>query len=212
MKPEEFLSKLNRLPEPSQGSFSTAVLSLSKLGAAEVIPQMFKNPNFAVKVNALKAIRKHQLTIYERDIMQCLLDTSLEVKIAAIKTLASFGDFNHFPLVKAFYDEEPVVRTSIIDSFSNYSDRREVYPFIFGQLANEDEKIQNHAVEWFNKAFGHALLVPWIADAYKANSFSAKRAFEKTFVSKLPLLFTDPDIGYRLKLCYLVEKRHHESH
>jgi len=212
MKPEEFLSKLNKLPDASQGSFSTAVLSLSKLGAAEIVPQMLKNPNFAVKVNALKAIRKYQLTIYEREIMQCLLDESLEVKIAAIKTLASFGNFDHFPLVRAFFDEEPRVRASIVDSFSNYSDRPEIYPFIFRQLSSTDAKVQETAQEWFDKALKHTVLHPWILQAYKAGDFPSRRIFEKLFTPQLPVLFNDPEVGYRLKLCYLVEMRHHESH
>lgn len=212
MKPEEFLSKLNKLPEDSRGSFSTAVLSLSKVGAAEAVRSMLSDPNFAVKVNAIKAIRKYQLTIYERELMQSLLDESHEVRVAAIKTIASFGNFAHYKLLRAFYDEHPETRTLIIDSFSNYSDHEEVYPFVLSQITSPNQKVQDVVVEWFEKAFGHSILIPWIANAYMKVPFPAKRAFEKFFSKQLPALFYDERMAYRLKLCHLIQTRTHESH
>ncbi len=212
MKPEEFLSKLNKLPEESRGSFSTAVLSLSKVGAAEAVRSMLGDPNFAVKVNAIKAIRKYQLTIYEKELMQALLDESHEVKIAAIKTVASFGNFAHYRLLRAFYDEHPDARALVIDSFSNYSDHEEVYPFVLSQIVAPSQKIQGVVTDWFEKAFDHSILLPWIVNAYLKVPFSAKRQFEKSFSGRLPELFYDERVAYRFKLCYLIQSRTHESH
>jgi hypothetical protein len=212
MKPEEFLSKLNKLPEDSRGSFSTAVLSLSKVGAAEAVRSMLNDTNFAVKVNAIKAIRKYQLTLYERELMQALLDNAYEVKIAAIKTLASFGNFAHYKLLRSFYDENPDARALIIDSFSNYSDHEEVYPFILSQITSSNQKVKDVITDWFNKAFEHQILIPWIANAYQRVPFEVKRAFEKRFFQKLPRLFYDDRIGYRLKLCYLIQSRNNDAH
>jgi len=211
MKPEEFLSKLNKLPEESRGSFSTAVLSLSKVGAAEAVRSMLGDDNFAVKVNALKAIRKYQLTIYEKELLHALLDDSYEVKIAAVKTLASFGNFNHYKLLRAFYEENINARPLILDSFSNYSDNETVYPFILAQLTSPNETIRRIAVEWFAKSFDHAILLPWIINAYLEVSFAEKRAFEKLFTDKLPALFFDERVAYRFKLCYLIQMRHHDT-
>ena len=212
MKPEEFLSKLNKLPEESRGSFSTAVLSLSKVGAAEAVRSMLADPNFAVKVNAIKAIRKYQLSLYEKELMQALLDQSYEVKIAAIKTIASFGNFAHYKLLRAFYDEDPSARPLIIDSFSNYSDHEEVYPFVLSQIVSTSEKVQEVVVEWFDKAFSHSILLPWIINAYIQVPFPAKRRFETSFIKHLPALFYDERVAYRFKLCHLIETRKHESH
>jgi len=212
MKPEEFLSKLNKLPEESRGSFSTAVLSLSKVGAAEAVRSMLNDANFAVKVNAIKAIRKYQLTLYERELMQALLDNAYEVKIAAIKTIASFGNFSHYKLLRAFYEEHSDARALIIDSFSNYSDHEEVYPFVLSQIVSSNQKIRDVVIDWFNKAFEHQILIPWIANAYQRVPFEIKRAFEKCFSKQLPSLFYDDRIGYRLKLCYLIQSRNNETH
>ncbi|MDQ1338914.1 MAG: hypothetical protein QG567_63 [Campylobacterota bacterium] len=207
MKPEEFLTKLNKLPEESRGSFSTIVLSLSKIAAAEAIRSMLKDNNFAVRVNAIKAIRKHQLKIYEKELMQSLLEDSFEIKIAAIKTIASFGDFKHYKLLKAFYDENQQAKSVILDSFSNYSDNEEVYYFILSQITSKDEKVIQIVKEWFKKAFEHDVLLPWIINAYISVPFEAKRVFEKTFLEYLPKLFYDNRVSYRLKLNYLLKKR-----
>lgn len=212
MKPEEFLSKLNKLPEESRGSFSTAVLSLSKVGAAEAVRSMLGDPNFAVKVNAVKAIRKYQLTIYEKELMQALLDDSYEVKIAAIKTIASFGNFMHYKLLRAFYEEHHDARALIIDSFSNYSDHEEVYPFVLSQIVSPSDKVRGVVIDWFEKAFAHSILLPWIIKAYLEVPFAAKRQFEKSFIGHLPTLFYDERVGYRFKLCHLIESRKNESH
>ena len=110
IKPVEFLTKLNKLPQDARGSFSTAVLTLSKVASAEVIRVMLKDENFAVKINAIKAIRKHNLTVYETHLMKLLLDESFEVKIASIRTLASFGDARHYKLLQAFYMENEKAR------------------------------------------------------------------------------------------------------
>lgn len=212
MKPEEFLSKLNKLPEETRGSFSTAVLSLSKVGAAEAVRSMLGDPNFAVKVNAIKAIRKYKLTIYEKELMHSLLDESHEVKIAAIKTIASFGNFAHYKLLRAFYDEHPDARALVIESFSNYSDHEEVYPFVLSQIVSPSQKISDVVVDWFDKAFTHSILLPWIVNAYLQVPFPAKRKFEKQFIQRLPTLFYDDRVSYRFKLCHLIESRKHESH
>jgi hypothetical protein len=207
MKPEDFLSKLNKLPHEARSSFSATVLSLSKIAAAEAIRSMLNDRNFAVKVNAIKAIRKNQLTIYERELLQLLMDDSIEVKIAAIKTLASFGDFKHFKLIKTFYLEQESGRPLLIESFSNYSDQESVYPFVLSQILDPHEKVRKEVIDWFNKAFKHNILLPWIINAYQNVDFNIKRTFENIFADDLPKLFNDPELGNRFKLSYIISRR-----
>jgi hypothetical protein len=207
MKPEDFLSKLNKLPEEARASFSASILSLSKVAAAEAIRPMLHDANFGVKINAIKAIRKNQLNIYERELLQLLIDDSFEVKIATIKTLASFGDFKHFKLIKTFYLEQTTSRHLIIDSFTNYSDQEDVYPFILAQILDPHEKVRQEAIAWFSKAFKHNILLPWILSAYKEVDFNLKRTFENIFADDLPKLFHDTDVGNRFKLSYIISRR-----
>ena len=212
MNVEEFLKQLNKLPEEGRGSFSTGVLDLTKLAAAEAVPAMINDANFAVKINAIKAIRKYQLDLYEKELIQSLLDDAFEVKVAAIKTLASFGNIKHYPLIKTFYLEQPQARPLLIDAFINYSDTYEVYEFILGELTEEDEKIREAVVNWFTKAFGHHILLPWIVKAYHNAPFPVQRAFERHFADQLPALFQDERYGYRFKVAYLTAggKKIHE--
>ena len=210
MNSDEFLDKLRKLPDSTRGSFSVAVLNLPKVGAAQAIIPMLKDSNFAVKVNALKAIRKHKLDIFEKDILKLLIDEFTEVRIAAIKTLASFGNIKHFKLVKAFYEENQELKPLIVDSFANYSDSEEVYSFMLSQITNENNKIKKSAIEWFEKAFAHQILLPWIANSYHDADFKTKRFFENFFAKELPKLFYDERISYRLKLCYLKARSNNE--
>jgi len=210
MNSDEFLDKLRKLPDSTKGSFSVAVLNLPKVGAAQAVIPMLKDSNFAVKVNALKAIRKHKLDVFKKDILKLLVDTIVEVRVAAIKTLASFGDIHYFELVKAFYNENKNLRPVIIDSFSSYSDYEKVYPFMLSQIVEENEKIKNSAIEWFEKAFEHQILLPWIVDSYVGADFKTKRFFEKIFAKELPKLFYDERISYRIKLCYLKARSNNE--
>jgi hypothetical protein len=152
------------------------------------------------------------LSIYEKELMQALLDQSHEVKIAAIKTIASFGNFAHYKLLRAFYDEHSDSRALIIDSFSNYSDHEEVYPFVLSQIISPSQKVSGVVTDWFEKAFTHSILLPWIVNAYLQVPFAVKRKFEKSFIQHLPILFYDERVAYRFKLCHLIETRKHESH
>jgi hypothetical protein len=210
MNSDEFLEKLRKLPDNTRGSFSVAVLNLPKVGAAQAIIPMLKDSNFAVKINALKAIRKHKLDIFEQEILKLLVDEMVEVRVAAIKTLASFGNTKHFKLIKAFYEENKNLRHLIIDSFTNYSDSEEAYSFMLSQITQENDKIRNSAIEWFEKAFNHQILLPWIADSYYNANFKTKRFFENFFTKELPKLFYDERISYRLKLCYLKGRDNNE--
>jgi hypothetical protein len=121
-----------------------------------------------------------------------------------------FGDIHYFELVKAFYNENKNLRPVIIDSFSSYSDYEKVYPFMLSQIVEENEKIKNSAIEWFEKAFEHQILLPWIVDSYVGADFKTKRFFEKIFAKELPKLFYDERISYRIKLCYLKARSNNE--
>ena len=210
MNSDEFLNKLRKLPEDKRGPFSVAVLNLSKVAAAEAVIAMIKDSNFAVKINALKAIRKYKLDVFEQEVLKLLIDHTPEVQIAAFKTLASFGQIKHFKLLKAFYNENKNLRALLIDSFSNYSDYEEVYGFILSQITQDDPKIKNSVIEWFQKAFKHQILLPWIANSFFYADFKVKRFFEKIFANELPKLFYDERISYRLKLCYLKYRKENE--
>lgn len=206
MNAEEFLKQLGKLAEENRGSFSAGVLDLTKLAAAEAVRVMIGDANFAVKINAIKAVRKYQLDLYEKELIQTLLDDAFEVKVAAIKTLASFGNIKHYPLIRTFYQEQPQARPLLIDSFVNYSDTYEVYEFVLGELVSDDEKIREAVVNWFTKAFGHDILLPWIVKAYHNAPFPVRRAFERSFTGQLPALFNDELHGYRFKVAYLTGK------
>jgi len=206
MNSDEFLNKLRTLPDSAKGAFSVSVLNLSKVGAAEAVIAMLKEDNFAIKVNAIKAIRKHKLDVFEKEVLKLLIDKSPEVRIAAAKTLASFGNIKHFALLKAYYKENEEIRASIIDSFTNYSDYEDVYHFILGEITSNNPKIKQNVIEWFEKAFERQILLPWIANSYSESSFEVKRVFENVFIKELPKLFYDERISYRLKLCYIKNK------
>ena len=123
--------------------------------AREIVPTLLKDADFAVTVNGLKAIRQHRLEGFEKELIQLLLDDSSEVKVAAIRTLASFGDPRHYQLVRTFFEENPGARSLIIDSFVNYSDTFETYPFMMQKLTDADEKVRQAAETWYEKAFRH---------------------------------------------------------
>lgn len=205
MNAKEFLHRLNSLPIESRASFSATVISLGSLAAAEAVQSMLKDSDFGVKINALKAIRTHKLHIYEKEIIALLIDPVDEVKVAAIRTLASFGNANHFRLIRAFFDEYAHLKALIIDSFVNFSDMFEAHKFMFMLLDSSNDKIKTSAVEWFQKALKQQVFVEWIATLYDEAPFTLREAFEKQFARDLKLLFDDKRHGYRFKLIYLKE-------
>lgn len=194
------------MPIESRGSFSAAVLTLSKLGAAEAINYMIKDSDFAVRINALKAIRKHKIENFEKDVIGMLLDKESEVRVAAVKTLAAFGNTKHYELIKTFHVQNVATQPLTIDSFVNYSDIYDSYEFMLSQILNENEKIRTAVSEWFAKAFKHDILLEWIINAYDNSPFEIKRAFEISFAPFLPRLFGDKKYGYRFKLAYIAEE------
>ncbi|MDR3347362.1 MAG: hypothetical protein LBN32_01975 [Helicobacteraceae bacterium] len=202
----EFLSQLNAISNASRGVFSGGVLRLSKLSAAEAIGAMLKYDDFAVKINAIKAIRKFELDLYEKELIKLLIDNSEDVRVAALKSLCSFGKKEHFKLAKAFYNENVPLRYMIIDSFVNFSDQYEAHVFMFNQLDSANEKIKNCALEWFEKAFDRDIFLPWISSIYDEAPYSLRYIFEDHFAHRLKLLFGHPQHGYRFKLIYLAKK------
>ncbi len=206
IKAKELLEKLETLPLESRGSFSAAVLTLSKLGAAEAVSKMIIDSDFAVRVNALKAIRKHLLDNFEKDVIGMLLDKEAEVRVAAAKTLSAFGNQKHYELIKTFHIQNIETQGLTIETFVNYSDIYDSYEYMMSQVLSNNEKVQESVDNWFAKAFKHDILLPWIIEAYEKNSFEVKREFEKRFADFLTRLFGDKRYGYRFKLAYVVEK------
>lgn len=203
MNAKEFLKRLNSLTIEARAPFSGTVLNLSKLSCAEAVQPMLSDSDFGVRINALKAIRKHTLDIYEKEIISLLIDPSEEVKIAAIRTLASFGKANHYRLIKAFYDEFVHLRPMIVDSFVNYSDMFEAHKLMFELIDSSNEKLKKSAYEWFKKALTKDIFAPWIVQLYEDAPFTLRWSFEEQFASDLMLLFDDKNNGYRFKLVYL---------
>ncbi|MCV6609053.1 MAG: HEAT repeat domain-containing protein [Campylobacterales bacterium] len=194
------------MPLESRGSFSAAVLTLPKLGAAEAINYMIKDSDFAVRINALKAIRKHLIDNFEKDVVGMLLDKEAEVRVAAVKTLSAFGNTKHYELIKTFHLQNEATQPLTIESFVNYSDIYDSYEFMMGQILSSNRKILDTVSEWFVKAFKHDILIPWIIEAYDKSPHHVKRAFEISFAPFLQRLFGDPKYGYRFKLIYILEK------
>lgn len=203
MNAKEFLERLNALDIEARAPFSSMVLNLSKLSCAEAVAVMLKDSDFGVRINALKAIRKHELDLYEKDIIALLIDPSEEVKVAAIRTLASFGKAEHFKLVKAFYDEYAHLRVMIVDSLVNYSDNYEAHKLMFELIDSSNDRLKQAANDWFKKALTKEIFVPWILDLYENAPFTLRWSFEEQFGKDLILLFDDKNNGYRFKLIYL---------
>jgi hypothetical protein len=211
MTGKELLDKLNTLPIESRGSFSAAVLTLSKLGAVEAVSKMVSDSDFAVRVNALRAIRKHLLDNFEKDIVGMLLDKEPEVRVAAVKTLSAFGNTKHYDLVRAFHEQNIDTQGLTIDSFTNYSDIYDSYEFMIEQILSNNFKVQEAVSQWFIKAFKHDILLPWIIKAYENSSFEVRRTFERSFAPFLQRLFGDPKYGYRFKLVYIMEEENSDN-
>ncbi|MGE4295766.1 MAG: HEAT repeat domain-containing protein [Campylobacterales bacterium] len=207
MNAKQFLERLWALSDDAKGPFSATVMKLPKLAAAEAIAVMLNDSDFGVRINAIKAIRKFELDLFEKELIKLLIDPEDEVRVAAVRTLCSFGKTEHFRLVRAFYDEYAALRPLIIDSFVNFSDTYEAHAFIFSQLDSTNEKIRESALEWFEKAFDHDIFLPWIATLYDEAPFTLRRVFEESFAHRLKLLFSDPKHGYRFKLIWLAKRR-----
>ena len=206
MDAKAFLDQLTKLPTESRAAFSATALGLSKLSAAEAVGPMLADPDFAVKINAIKTIRKHALDLYEKPLIELLLDRESEVQVAAAKTLCSFGKSEHFKLIRAFYGEYPHLRGLIIDSFVNFSDTYDAHAFMFSQLDSPVEKIAQSATEWFEKAMEREILIPWVVESYEESPPSLRFVFEQRFAHRLPLLFDHPRYGYRFKLIFLASQ------
>ncbi|MDR0747681.1 MAG: hypothetical protein LBE89_07300 [Helicobacteraceae bacterium] len=206
MTAEQFIKQLNALPPEARGGFSATALTLSKLAAAEAVAHLIKDDDFAVRISGVKAIRKFELDIYEKDIIRLLLDRSNEVKAASFKSLASFGKPEHFKMAKAFYEENKQLRSIVIDSFVNYSDIFEAHLFMFNQLDNANQKIRESANNWFEKAFDKEIFLPWIEDIYDRAPWSLRLIFEESFAHRLKQMFSSWKHGYRFKLLYLIKR------
>jgi HEAT repeat protein len=203
MTSEAFLSRLNAISPDKRSAFSQTALKLGKLAAAEAVGVMLEDEDFGVRVNAIKTIRHFELDIYEKSLIRLLLDDENEVRVAALKSLCSFGKADHFKLARAFYDENPSLRALVIDSFVNFSDRYEAHAFIFQRLDASNEKIRRCAIDWFEKAFDRDIFLPWIAQVYEESAWSLRLTFEELFAHRLKLLFSHARYGYRFKLVWL---------
>ncbi|MDR1452234.1 MAG: hypothetical protein LBI57_07920 [Helicobacteraceae bacterium] len=206
MTAETFLSQLNAISVDKRAAFSQTVMKLSKLAAAEATRSMLEDGDFGVRINALKAIRHFGLDIYEKTLIRLLLDDEAEARIAALKSLCSFGKAEHFKLARAFYEENVNLRPNIIDSFVNFSDLYEAHSFIFQLLDSSDEKIRQCAINWFDKAFERDIFLPWIGRIYEESAWSLRLAFEEIFARRLRALFTNRRYGYRFKLVWLADR------
>lgn len=203
MNAEEFLKRLNSITIEARAPFSGTVLNLSKLSCAEAVKPMLNDSDFGVRINALKAIRKYELDIYEKEIIALLIDQSQEVQVAAIKTLSSFGKSEHFKLVKAFYDENTHLRAMIVDSFVNYSDLFDAHKLMFELIDSGNERLRKSAIDWFSKALTKEIFSSWIIKLYEDAPFTLRWSFEERFALDLKPLFDDKTHGYRFKLIYL---------
>ncbi|GHV05058.1 hypothetical protein AGMMS50229_07530 [Campylobacterota bacterium] len=206
MTATDFLKQLRSISLDSRAAFSASVISLPKLAAAEAVAAMLKDSDFGVRINAIKAIRKFELDIYEKELILLLIDPEDEVRVAALKSLCSFGKSEHFKLAKAFYEENSSLRHLVIDSFVNFSDLYDAHLFIFNQLDSTNEKIRQNAEEWFEKMLGKDIFQPWIADIYEESPWSLRLIFEEIFSHRLNLLFNNAKYGYRFKLLYLIKR------
>ncbi|MDR0665528.1 MAG: hypothetical protein LBF86_08445 [Helicobacteraceae bacterium] len=206
MTAEAFLTQLNSISADKRAAFSQTVLKLSKLAAAEATRSMIEDSDFGVKISALKAIRRFELDIYEKQLIALLLDDEPEVRVAAFKSLCSFGKAEHFKLARAFYDENADLRPIIIDSFVNFSDQYEAHSFIFHHLDSSNEKIRARAIDWFEKAFDREIFLPWIEQIYEESAWSLRLAFEDIFARRLKALFSSARYGYRFKLVWLAKR------
>ncbi|MDR2639221.1 MAG: HEAT repeat domain-containing protein [Helicobacteraceae bacterium] len=206
MTAEAFLSQLNSIAPDKRAAFSQTVLKLGKLAAAEATLAMLEDGDFGVKINALKAIRYFGFDIYEKRLIRLLIDDEPEARVAALKSLASFGKPEHFGLVRAFYDENIDLRPQIIDSLVNFSDQYDAHSFMFGRLDSSNGKIRQCAIDWFDKALERDIFLPWIERIYEESAWSLRLAFEKSFAKRLTRLFDNPRHGYRFKLVWLGER------
>ncbi|MDR2152149.1 MAG: hypothetical protein LBO72_04955 [Helicobacteraceae bacterium] len=206
MTAEAFLSQLNSISADKRAAFSQTVLKLSKLAAAQAARSMLEDGDFGVRISALKAIRHFELDIYEKQLIAMLLDDEPEARIAALRSLCSFGKSEHFKLARAFYEENASLRAMIIDSFVNFSDQYEAHSFIFHRLDSANEKIRAFAIDWFEKAFDRDIFLPWIERIYDESAWSLRIAFEEIFARRLKPLFDSPRYGYRFKLVWLGER------
>ncbi|MGP1561422.1 MAG: HEAT repeat domain-containing protein [Helicobacteraceae bacterium] len=207
MDAKEFLDKMSALPSSGRISFSKNITDLTKLAVVEAAAGLLKFKEEPVRINALKAIRQHGLDNFEKEIIAMLVDNSAEVKLSAIKTLASFGKREHFALVKTYYAENRAAQEAMIDVFVNYSDYYPAYEFMLGELTSPLPKVKQAAADWFRKAFKRDILLPWILESYKNSPFSAKRLFETEFNAFLPKIFGDETYGYRLKLAFITGRQ-----
>ncbi|MDR2905857.1 MAG: hypothetical protein LBU73_07885 [Helicobacteraceae bacterium] len=203
MTAREFLTNLAAAPLESRSALAQTILALPTLAAAEAIAPMLSDHDFGVRVAALKAIRHFKLDNYEVDILRLLLDREDAVRIAAFKSLCSFGKPRHYEIARKFYEENPSLRAIAIDSFVNFSDLYEAHAFLFSLLDSRDQKIRAAAHEWFDKALDRAIFAKWIAKIYEDSAWNLRRLFECKFAPKLKILFDSAEFGYRFKLVFL---------
>ncbi|GHS88638.1 hypothetical protein FACS189487_07330 [Campylobacterota bacterium] len=203
MTAKEFLSKLNSTSSDKRSAFAQTILTLPKLAAAEAVETMLGDLDLGVRINAIRAIRKFELDIYEKRLISLLIDEDEAVRVAAFKSLCSFGKAEHFKLAVAFYEENAPLRSMAIDSFVNFSDRFEAHIFMFSLLDSKDEKVRGAAIDWFEKALNRTIFTNWIAQVYTDAAWSLRMRFEELFADKLTALFSHPLLGWRFKLVWL---------
>ena len=206
MNEDDFLKKFRRLKPDARVPYSSTILSLKNSDIVQVaVKEFLACDELMIKLNGIKAIRKHRLENFHTEVMKYILSETLELKVAAAKTLASFGKEQDFKVLKALYTEYPSIQHLIIDSFSSFSNFAYFYDFIIKQLHNSTEGVFEKVRDFLNFALHKAHLKSMVAASYEQSDFATKRLFEITFAQDLPQLFEFATIAPRLKLAFLVE-------
>ena len=206
MKEENFLKKFRRLNPDARAAYSNIILSLKNTKIVqEAVQEFLACEELIIKLNAIKAIRKHRIEIFHAEVMKYILSETLELKVAAAKTLASFGKEQDFKVLQVLYSETPNIQHLIIESFSSFSNFAYFYDFLILELHNQTEGVFEKVRDFLNFALYKEHLKAMLASSYESSNFATKRLFETTFIKDLPQLFEFESIATRLKLIYILE-------
>ena len=206
MNEADFLKKFRRLKPDARLPYSSTILSLKDTEIiTAAVTEFLACDEIVIKINGIKAIRKHRLESFHAEVMKYILSEMMELKVAAAKTLASFAKEQDFKVLKVLYQETPDIQNLIIDSFSSFANFPYFYDFMMSQLHNKAEGVFDKVRDFLNFALYKEHLKPMVAASYESTDFATKRLFEMTFVNDLPQLFEFDNIAARLKLIYIVE-------